>query len=127
MWIAASLNTFSSSYFVWLDIGAIRWVGWCKTEQSDILPNIRDEKNNNKQLINVVPPEPGVLLLAMEPFTEEVISQTKATIRCIIAVESFAEEITSAKKCSSKSNALLTHAEFILYSRGGSKRQISRK
>jgi len=26
MWIAASLNTFSSSYFVWLDIGAIRWV-----------------------------------------------------------------------------------------------------
>ena len=27
MWIAASLNTFSSSYFVWLDIGAIRWMG----------------------------------------------------------------------------------------------------
>ena len=33
---------------------------------------IRDEKSNNKQLINVVPPEPGILLLAMEPFTEEV-------------------------------------------------------
>jgi len=54
MWIAASLNTFSSSYFVWLDIGAIR-----------------DEKSNHKQLLNVVPPEPGILLLAMEPFTEE--------------------------------------------------------
>jgi len=54
MWIAASLNTFSSSYFVWLDIGAIR-----------------DEKNNHKQLLNVVPPEPGILLLAMQPFTEE--------------------------------------------------------
>ena len=25
-----------------------------------------------KQMINVVPPEPGILLLAMEPFTEEV-------------------------------------------------------
>merc|ERR1712243_429333 len=48
MWIAASLNTFSSSYFVWLDIGAIR-----------------DEKNNNKQLLKIVPPEPGILLLAM--------------------------------------------------------------
>ena len=34
--------------------------------------NIRDEKSNHKKLLNVVPPEPGILLLAMQPFTEEV-------------------------------------------------------
>ena len=33
---------------------------------------IRDENNNHKKLLNIVPPEPGILLLAMEPFTEEV-------------------------------------------------------
>jgi len=54
MKIAADLNTFSSSYFVWLDIGAVR-----------------EESNNHKKLLNIVPPEPGILLLAMEPFTEE--------------------------------------------------------
>ena len=32
----------------------------------------RDEKSNHKKLLNVVPPEPGILLLAMQPFTEEV-------------------------------------------------------
>ena len=36
----------------------------------------RDEEGGEnkvgKQMINVVPPEPGILLLAMEPFTEEV-------------------------------------------------------
>ena len=33
---------------------------------------IREESNNHKKLLNIVPPEPGILLLAMEPFTEEV-------------------------------------------------------
>ena len=33
---------------------------------------IREESNNHKQLLNIVPPEPGILLLAMEPFTEQV-------------------------------------------------------
>ena len=32
----------------------------------------REESNNHKKLLNIVPPEPGILLLAMEPFTEEV-------------------------------------------------------
>ena len=32
----------------------------------------REESNNHKELLNIVPPEPGILLLAMEPFTEQV-------------------------------------------------------
>ena len=39
----------------------------------------REESNNHKKLLNIVPPEPGILLLAMEPFTEEVNFYSNAT------------------------------------------------
>ena len=39
----------------------------------------REESNNHKKLLNIVPPEPGILLLAMEPFTEEVSFWSRST------------------------------------------------
>lgn len=50
--LAAELNPFSSSYFLWLDIGAVR-----------------HEDYNHQQLVRVLPSHPGILLLQVEPFT----------------------------------------------------------
>jgi len=54
MKIVADINPFSSSYFVWLDIGAMRQAGY-----------------NNQVLVKRIPQEKGVLLLSVEQFTEE--------------------------------------------------------
>ena len=50
--LAADLNPFSSSYFVWLDIGGVRHGLW-----------------NHQRLVQRRPAEPGVLLLSVEPFS----------------------------------------------------------
>ena len=52
--IAADNNVFNSSYFLWLDIGAVR-----------------EKKYNNMRLVRRVPADSGVLLLSVERFTEE--------------------------------------------------------
>ena len=54
MKIVADLNPFSSSYFVWLDIGAMRHSGY-----------------NHQVMVKRIPQEKGVLLLSLEQFTEE--------------------------------------------------------
>ena len=57
MKIVSEVNPFSSSFFVWLDIGAIRHDGY-----------------NHQQMVQKVPQDSGVLLLSVEPFTEEELS-----------------------------------------------------
>ena len=54
MKMVADTNHFSSSYFVWLDIGAVRQTGY-----------------NHQKMIKRIPQDKGVLLLNVEPFTEE--------------------------------------------------------
>ena len=54
MKIVADMNPYSSSYFIWLDIGGMRQPGF-----------------NNQQMVHKIPEEEGVLLLILEQFTEE--------------------------------------------------------
>ena len=54
MKIVSDMNPFSSSYFIWLDIGAMRQPGY-----------------NHQQLVHRIPEDKGVLLLSAVPFTEE--------------------------------------------------------
>jgi hypothetical protein len=54
MKIVSDLNPYSSSYFIWLDIGAVRQPGY-----------------NHQQMVHKIPVEKGVLLLILEEFTEE--------------------------------------------------------
>ena len=54
MKMVSDINPFSSSYFVWLDIGAVRHV-----------------KYNYQLMVRKTPQERGVLLLSVENFTEE--------------------------------------------------------
>ena len=53
MKLAADINPFSSTYFVWLDIGAVR-----------------HPKYNEEQLVKRIPHDYGVLLLNVDHFTE---------------------------------------------------------
>ena len=54
MKLVADINPFSSTYFVWLDIGAVR-----------------HPKYNGEQLIRRLPQEKGVLLLNVDHFTDK--------------------------------------------------------
>eukprot|EP00090_Calanus_glacialis_P002936 TRINITY_DN12144_c0_g1_i5.p1 TRINITY_DN12144_c0_g1~~TRINITY_DN12144_c0_g1_i5.p1 ORF type:complete len:303 (+),score=59.94 TRINITY_DN12144_c0_g1_i5:45-953(+) len=54
MKIVSDLNPYSSSYFIWLDIGAVRQPGY-----------------NHQQMVHKIPEEKGVLLLILEEFTED--------------------------------------------------------
>merc|ERR1712106_1153106 len=54
MKIVSDINPFSSSYFVWLDIGAVRHTEY-----------------NHQLMVRNIPTEKGVLLLNVEPFTEK--------------------------------------------------------
>jgi len=54
MKIVRDINPFFSTYFVWLDIGAVRHTGF-----------------NYQLLIRIIPEEKGVLLLSVESFTKE--------------------------------------------------------
>eukprot|EP00092_Neocalanus_flemingeri_P004966 GFUD01005341.1.p1 GENE.GFUD01005341.1~~GFUD01005341.1.p1 ORF type:complete len:320 (-),score=104.59 GFUD01005341.1:96-1055(-) len=54
MKIVSDINPFSSSYFVWLDIGAVR-----------------HGKYNYQQMVRNIPQEKGVLLLNVDKFTEQ--------------------------------------------------------
>jgi len=54
MKIVSDINPFSSSYFVWLDIGAVRHTEY-----------------NHQQMVRNIPQEKGVLLLSVEQFTKE--------------------------------------------------------
>ena len=54
MKMVSDINPFSSSYFVWLDIGAVRHVEY-----------------NHQLLVRKTPQERGDLLLCVENFTEE--------------------------------------------------------
>ena len=54
MKMVADINPYSSSYFVWLDIGAVRQSGY-----------------NHQKMIRRIPKDKGVLLLNVEPFTKE--------------------------------------------------------
>ena len=58
MKIVADINPFSSSYFVWLDIGAVR-----------------HSRFNHQQMVQRYPAEPGVLLLSFAQFTEADLEQ----------------------------------------------------
>ena len=53
MKIVADFNPFNSSYFVWLDIGAVR-----------------HSRFNHQLMVQRWPAEPGVLLLSLAPFTQ---------------------------------------------------------
>ena len=54
MKIVSDINPFLSSYFVWLDIGAVRHTQY-----------------NHQTMVRIMPEEKGVLLLSVENFTEE--------------------------------------------------------
>ena len=54
MKIVSDLNPYSSSYFIWLDIGAMRQPGY-----------------NHQHMVHKIPEEKGILLLTLEEFTEE--------------------------------------------------------
>jgi hypothetical protein len=54
MKMVSDINPFSSSYFVWLDIGAVRHTEY-----------------NHQVMVRNIPQESGVLLLSVEDFTEE--------------------------------------------------------
>jgi len=52
MKMVADINPFLSSYFVWLDIGAVRHSNY-----------------NHQQMVKKIPEQQGILLLSIEPFT----------------------------------------------------------
>ena len=69
--ISADKNYFNSSYFLWLDIGAVRQqVGRGLASEASCRIFFL-QSFNHKRLVNRIPSDSGILLLSMERFTED--------------------------------------------------------
>ena len=70
MKMAADENFFQSSYFLWLDIGAVRHPVRLGLSYNLATYNLSFQGNRYKKLIQRLPTESGVLLLNINPFTD---------------------------------------------------------
>ena len=71
MKIAADENSFQSSYFLWLDIGAVRHPVRLGLSYDLVTNIVLFQGSRYKKLIHRLPTESGVLLLNINPFTDE--------------------------------------------------------